>query len=174
MNKIGYSCFDGCESLKTVTLPKEKAFVVSETAFRGCAALQSLDLANVTTIGIKAFTGCGALASINFNTLSDNLPTVANENAFDEWHYANTAIKVPDPKYSEFAADAFWSKFLQLQHPSLFAYTAVPGGYSVSKSQYALEEDFTGMLEIPGQHESADVVAIAESAFQGVTGIIFL
>ncbi|MDY6106382.1 MAG: leucine-rich repeat protein, partial [Candidatus Limisoma sp.] len=144
---------------------------VSETAFRGCAALQSLDLANVTTIGIKAFTGCGALASINFNTLSDNLPTVANENAFDEWHYANTAIKVPDPKYSEFAADAFWSKFLQLQHPSLFAYTAVPGGYSVSKSQYALEEDFTGMLEIPGQHESADVVAIAESAFKGVTGI---
>ena len=171
LNKIGYSCFDGCESLKTVTLPKEKAFVVSETAFRGCAALQSLDLANVTTIGIKAFTGCGALASINFDTLSDNLPTVANENAFDEWHYANTAIKVPDPKYSEFAADAFWSKFLQLQHPSLFAYTAVPGGYSVSKSQYALEEDFTGMLEIPGQHESADVVAIAESAFQGVTGI---
>ena len=171
LRKIGYSCFDGCESLKTVTLPKEKAFVVSETAFRGCAALQSLDLANVTTIGIKAFTGCGALASINFNTLSDNLPTVANENAFDEWHYANTAIKVPDPKYSEFAADAFWSKFLQLQHPSLFAYTAVPGGYSVSKSQYALEEDFTGMLEIPGQHESADVVAIAESAFQGVTGI---
>ena len=171
LNKIGYSCFDGCESLKTVTLPKQKAFVVSETAFRGCAALQSLDLANVTTIGIKAFTGCGALASINFNTLSDNLPTVANENAFDEWHYANTAIKVPDPKYSEFAADAFWSKFLQLQHPSLFAYTAVPGGYSVSKSQYALEEDFTGMLEIPGQHESADVVAIAESAFQGVTGI---
>lgn len=171
LNKIGYSCFDGCESLKTVTLPKEKAFVVSETAFRGCAALQSLDLANVTTIGIKAFTGCGALASINFNTLSDNLPTVANENAFDEWHYANTAIKVPDPKYSEFTADAFWSKFLQLQHPSLFAYTAVPGGYSVSKSQYALEEDFTGMLEIPGQHESADVVAIAESAFKGVTGI---
>ena len=171
ISKIGYSCFDGCESLKTVTLPKEKAFVVSETAFRGCAALQSLDLANVTTIGIKAFTGCGALASINFNTLSDNLPTVANENAFDEWHYANTAIKVPDRKYSEFAADAFWSKFLQLQHPSLFAYTAVPGGYSVSKSQYALEEDFTGMLEIPGQHESADVVAIAESAFQGVTGI---
>ena len=170
ISKIGYSCFDGCTSLKTLSLP-EKEFAVNETAFRGCAALQSLDLANVTTIGIKAFTGCGALASINFNTLSDNLPTVANENAFDEWHYANTAIKVPDPKYSEFAADAFWSKFLQLQHPSLFAYTAVPGGYSVSKSQYALEEDFTGMLEIPGQHESADVVAIAESAFQGVTGI---
>ncbi|MBS7375540.1 MAG: leucine-rich repeat protein, partial [Muribaculaceae bacterium] len=57
------------------------------------------------------------------------------------------------------------------KHPSLFAYNEVPGGYSVSKSQYALDEDFIGMLEIPGQYENCNVVAIAENAFQNYTAI---
>ena len=170
LNKIGYSCFDGCESLTEVPIP-EQAFVVSETAFRGCAALRSLDLANVTSIGTKAFTGCSALASISLKPSSDILPTVENEDAFDEWHFANTLIEVPDDKYSSFTTDAFWSKFSSYKHPSLLAYTEVTGGYSVGKSPYALNEDFIGMLEIPGQYNSSDVVSIAESTFQDLTGL---
>ena len=42
LNKIGHSCFDGCENLETVTLPKTE-FKINTTAFRGCAALKSLD-----------------------------------------------------------------------------------------------------------------------------------
>ena len=129
LNKIGYSCFDGCASLETVTLPKKKEFKINTTAFRGCAALQSLDLANVTSIGTKAFNGCSALTSISIN----NLPTMENEDAFDEWHFANTEIAVPDEKYSTFTTDAYWGKFSNFKHPSLFAYTEVSGGYSVSK-----------------------------------------
>ena len=170
LNKIGYSCFDGCESLTEVPIP-EQAFVVSETAFRGCAALRSLDLANVTSIGTKAFTGCSTLASISLKPSSDILPTVENEDAFDEWHFANTLIEVPDDKYSSFTTDAFWSKFSSYKHPSLLAYTEVTGGYSVGKSPYALNEDFIGMLEIPGQYNSSDVVSIAESTFQDLTGL---
>ena len=170
LNKIGYSCFDGCESLTEVPIP-EQAFVVSETAFRGCAALRSLDLANVTSIGTKAFTGCSALASISLKPSSDILPTVENEDAFDEWHFANTLIEVPDDKYRSFTTDAFWSKFSSYKHPSLLAYTEVTGGYSVGKSPYALNEDFIGMLEIPGQYNSSDVVSIAESTFQDLTGL---
>lgn len=170
LNKIGYSCFDGCESLTEVPIP-EQAFVVSETAFRGCAALRSLDLANVTSIGTKAFTGCSTLASISLKPSSDILPTVKNEDAFDEWHFANTLIEVPDDKYSSFTTDAFWSKFSSYKHPSLLAYTEVTGGYSVGKSPYALNEDFIGMLEIPGQYNSSDVVSIAESTFQDLTGL---
>ena len=166
LNKIGHSCFDGCENLETVTLPKTE-FKINTTAFRGCAALQSLDLANVTLIGTKAFNGCGALTSISIN----NLPTMENEDAFDEWHFANTEIAVPDEKYSTFTTDAYWGQFSNFKHPSLFAYTEVPGGYSVSKSPYALEADFTGMLEIPAKYNSSNVVAVAEGAFQGFTNL---
>ena len=169
LNKFGYCCFLGCESLKEVSIP-EQAFLINDKAFKGCAALESIYLANVTSIGDEAFTGCSALASINLKPLSNNLPTVENENAFDAWHFANTLITVPDDKYSVFTADAFWSKF-QIKHPSLFAFTEVPGGYSVSKSPYALDEDFTGMLVIPEQYNSGNVVAIAEGTFQDFTGL---
>ena len=166
LNKIGYSCFDGCESLEEVPIP-EQAFKINMTAFRGCAALKSLDLANVTSIGTQAFNGCSALTSISIN----NLPTMEKEDAFDEWHFANTEIAVPDEKYSTFTADAYWRQFNHFKHPSLFAYTEVSGGYSISKSQYALDEDFTGMLVIPEQYNSGNVVAIAEGTFQGFTGL---
>ena len=170
LNKIGYSCFDGCESLKEVPIP-EKAFKINETAFRGCAALQSLNLANVTSIGTKAFTGCSALTSISLQPLSDALPTMEKEDAFDEWHYANTEIEVPDEKYSVFVTDASWNKFVHIKHPSLFAYDEVTDGYSIRKSQYALDEDFVGMLEIPAKYESGDVVAIEENAFNVENGL---
>ena len=166
LNKIGYSCFDGCESLEEVPIP-EQAFKINMTAFRGCAALKSLDLANVTLIGTQAFNGCSALTSISINSI----PTMEKEDAFDEWHFANTEIAVPDEKYSTFTADAYWRQFNHFKHPSLFAYTEVSGGYSISKSQYALDEDFTGMLEIPEQYNSGNVVAIAAGTFQGFTGL---
>ena len=170
ISKIGYSCFDGCTSLTTLSLPQTE-YLINETAFRGCAALQSLNLANVTSIGTKAFTGCSALTSISLQPLSDALPTMEKEDAFDEWHYANTEIEVPDEKYSVFVTDASWNKFVHIKHPSLFAYDEVTDGYSIRKSQYALDEDFVGMLEIPGQYNSRDVVSIAEGTFQGFTGL---
>ena len=167
VNKVGYGCFLDCESLETVTLPKQGSFKVNESAFKGCAALQSLDLAYVTLIGTKAFNGCNALTSISIN----NIPTLEKEDAFDEWHYANTRIAVPDEKYNSFTTDEFWKNFANYKHPSLFAYNEVTGGYSVSKSQYALDEDFIGMLEIPGQYENGNVVAIAKDSFKGYTGL---
>ncbi|MGN0210054.1 MAG: leucine-rich repeat protein, partial [Muribaculaceae bacterium] len=212
ISKIGYSCFDGCESLKTLTLP-EQAFAINETAFRncksltsfdfanvtsigkgsfsgctglestpnishltsitesafqGCSSLPSLELADLTSIGTKAFTGCTALTSITF---TNNPPTTTIEDAFDEWHYTNTLIDVLDEKYSLFVADAVWQQFLKLKHPALFAYSPVEGGYSIAKGQFALAEDFAGMLEIPTEYETGKVVAIAEGAFEGLTGL---
>ena len=212
--QIGVSCFDGCESLKRVDLPVEGTLTIRETAFRGCAALQHFNFANITSIGkgsfdgcvsladtpnmsdvtsidesafngcsslsnlafsnltsigTKAFKGCSALASISIKSLNNNPPTVANTDAFDDWHYNNTMLEVLDEKYNDFANDATWKKFLRLT--SLFSYTEVEGGYSISKSQHALDSYFTDMLVIPGQYNSSNVVAIAEGAFLGLTGL---
>ena len=60
ISKIGYSCFDGCTSLKTLSLP-ETDFLINETAFRNCTALESFDFSNVTSIGKGSFSGCVAL-----------------------------------------------------------------------------------------------------------------
>ena len=212
ISKIGYSCFDGCESLMTLSLPKQ-LFAINETAFRGCTALTSFDFANVSSIGkgsfsgctglisvpnishltsitesafegctslpslefadlasigTKAFAGCTALTSIKF---TNNPPTETIENAFDEWHFTNTLIDVLDEKYSTFVADAVGGEFLKIKHPTLFAYTPVEGGYSIAKGQFALSEDFAGMLEIPTEYETGKVVAIAAGAFEGLTGL---
>ena len=167
ISKIGYSCFDGCESLTTLTLP-EQAFAINETAFRNCKSLTSLELADLTSIDTKAFTGCTALTSITF---TNNPPTTTIEDAFDKWHFSNTLIDVLDEKYSAFADDAVWQKFLKLKHPALFAYSPVEGGYSIAKGQFALAEDFAGMLEVPTEYEAGKVVAIAEGAFEGLTGL---
>ncbi|MGN1258449.1 MAG: leucine-rich repeat protein, partial [Candidatus Limisoma sp.] len=172
ISKIGYSCFDGCESLTTLSLPQTD-YLINETAFRNCAALESLDLANVTSIGTKAFNGCNALTSISLSTRLDAALPVASEDAFDASHFTNIELKVPDEKYQTFFADDFWGKF-SIKHPSLFAFKKVTDGYSVSKSEYALDEDFVGMLEIPAKYESGDVVAIEENAFNvknGLTGV---
>ena len=78
ISKIGYSCFDGCTSLKTLSLP-EKEFAVNETAFRNCTALESFDFTNVTSLGKASFKGCTALASTpNISKL-----TTITENAFE-------------------------------------------------------------------------------------------
>ena len=62
ISKIGYSCFDGCTSLTTISLPQTE-FLINETAFRGCTALEEFDFTNVTSIGKGSFKGCTSLAS---------------------------------------------------------------------------------------------------------------
>lgn len=240
ISKIGYSCFDGCESLTTLSLPQTE-FLINETAFRGCKALEefdftnvtsigkgsfkgctslastpnisavttigegsfegctgltSLDFKNLTSIGTKAFTDCSALKSINFisssetpitvsigsqaftgcsvletisfKTSSYNPPTVANEDAFDASHYATTVIDVLDEKFQDFVNNKIWCKFRNLKHPAMFVYKydEATGTYSVRKGKYALESDFTGIVEIPATYNSADVVAIEAEGFQ--------
>lgn len=240
ISKIGYSCFDGCTSLTTLSLPQTE-FLINETAFRGCKALEefdftnvtsigkgsfkgctslastpnisavttigegsfegctgltSLDFKNLTSIGTKAFTDCSALKSINFisssetpitvsigsqafsscsvletisfKTSSYNPPTVANEDAFDASHYATTVIDVLDEKFQDFVNNKIWCKFRNLKHPAMFVYKydEATGTYSVRKGKYALESDFTGIVEIPATYNSADVVAIEAEGFQ--------
>lgn len=161
---IGKGSFKGCVSL-TGTTGICGVTSIGESAFEGCTQLPSLQFTNLESIGTKAFTGCSSLLSISFNSKEKTPPTVASEDAFDAWHYATTEIDVLEEKYREFADNDIWKKFDHLKRPAMFAYEPVSGGYSISKGEYALDEDFTGMLEIPAEYNSANVVAIANDAF---------
>ena len=177
VTSIGKGSFKGCVAL-TDAAHISNVSTIGEGSFEGCTGLTSLDFVNLTSIGSKAFTGCSALASISIKSESNNPPTVENEDAFDEWHYNTTNIDVLDKKYSEFAADAIWSKFLNIKHPAMFTYAKMSdsGGYSIAKAQYALGSDFAGMFEIPEQYNSEDVVAIEANAFENIsdiTGVTF-
>ena len=167
---IGKGSFKGCVSL-TGTTGIAGVTSIGESAFEGCTQLPSLQFTNLESIGTKAFSGCSSLLSISFNSKEKTPPTVASEDAFDAWHYATTEIDVLEEKYREFAANDIWKKFDHLKRPAMFAYEPVTGGYSISKGLYALDEDFTGMLEIPAEYNSANVVAIANGAFSKLSGI---
>ena len=78
ISKIGYSCFDGCTSLTTISLPQTE-FLINETAFRGCTALEEFDFTNVTSIGKGSFKGCTSLAS----TPNTSAVTTIGEGSFE-------------------------------------------------------------------------------------------
>ena len=79
LQKIGYAVFDGCASLRAVTLPK-KVSELGDYSFRGCKSLTGLTLdadAKITAIGSYAFSGCTSLS-----TLADILADVETVDAY--------------------------------------------------------------------------------------------
>ena len=61
---IGYSAFDGCTSLTSITIPNSVTSIGGD-AFYGCSGLTSITIPNsVTSIGSSAFYGCSGLTSI--------------------------------------------------------------------------------------------------------------
>lgn len=88
---IGASAFNGCFSLKSVSLPNTIKEIVSG-AFGGCTALDSIIIPNsVTSIGNSAFSGCNKLKYVK---LSDSLTTI-KESVFYEC-YSLKEIKLPN------------------------------------------------------------------------------
>lgn len=53
--KIPDQAFSGCKKLKTVTFDNSKLTSIGKEAFKECAALEYMDLANVATLGASAF-----------------------------------------------------------------------------------------------------------------------
>jgi len=61
---IGYSAFEGCKSLRSVTLPSTVT-ELSRSAFRDCSGLTEVQLKEgLQVIGERAFYGCKALRSV--------------------------------------------------------------------------------------------------------------
>lgn len=65
VTSISFGAFDGCTSLKTVTIPSSFSSV-SSGAFRNCTSLENVSVPDtVTLIGAFAFDNCAKLKSIN-------------------------------------------------------------------------------------------------------------
>ena len=74
---IGAHAFDGCSSLKDITILPEDITSIGEYAFSNYSALTSITLPrSITTIDEYAFSNCSALTSI---TLPENITTIGKE-----------------------------------------------------------------------------------------------
>ena len=69
----GHGAFHGCTALVRVTLP-DSVVTIGNYGFNGCSSLSSINLNNVTTIGINAFLGSG-ITTVN----APNLTTLYRE-----------------------------------------------------------------------------------------------
>lgn len=62
---IEVDCFNGCENLKTVTLPPTIT-VIEDYSFYGCTSLEAITIPDsVVNIGMKAFCGCAAIEEVS-------------------------------------------------------------------------------------------------------------
>ena len=75
---VGPKAFENCESLEVVEnrSPNSTATIdrVGESAFKGCKALQTVDLSSATSVGNSAFSGCESLKKVNLSSV----PSVGN------------------------------------------------------------------------------------------------
>ena len=72
---IGDSAFDGCSSLKSVTIPNSVTSI-GKFAFNDCSSLKSVTIPNsVTSIVQSSFSGCSSLRSV---TIPDSVTSIGD------------------------------------------------------------------------------------------------
>ena len=91
VTSIGYSAFDNCYSLSSITMP-DGVTSIGESAFDSCYSLASITIPDgVTSIGAYAFANCNSLSSI---TMPDGVTSIETY-AFDGC-YSLASITIPD------------------------------------------------------------------------------
>lgn len=76
---VEVDCFNGCENLKTVTLP-DTITVIEDYSFYNCTALESISIPrNVKNIGFQAFYGCTSLEELRIPAGTDDIEAFAFE-----------------------------------------------------------------------------------------------
>ena len=102
VTSIGWSAFEGCSSLTSVTIP-DTVTSIGWSAFEGCTGLASVTIPDsVTSIGDWAFCDCSSLTSV---TIPDTVTRIGY-NAFEGCN-SLTSVTIPD-NVTSISSDAFY------------------------------------------------------------------
>lgn len=128
---IEQSTFSDCSGLTSIELPVGLT-TIGDSAFSGCSGLTSIDIPDgVTSIGVAAFEHCHKLASIELpialteilevvfdycNSLREivsknPVPPVALESTFEDMHYRNSILRVPQEAVDDYRNADVWCNF---------------------------------------------------------------
>ncbi len=176
VTSIGGDAFYGCCSLTSVIIPNSVT-IIGDNAFGECSGLTSVIIPkNVTSIGRSAFSGCTSLTEIKS---LNSTPPSAYEDTFDEQHYQNAKLNVPQDALSAYKAITPWCAFLNT--PNL-AITDLRYSYDDSKMTATVigfnGEKTSSDLVIPAtttyQNQIYNVVAIGERAFENCSSLKYV
>ena len=111
LETLGNFIFSKCGSLSSIEIPKSVTSIGIYTFF-SCGSLTSIDIPeNVTSIGDNVFTACNSLTEIRSKNPT---PPEASRNAFDDYHYTDCALIVPEGSLDKYGAAAVWCNFVNM------------------------------------------------------------
>ena len=89
---------------------------IGGSAFEGCSSLESIDIPNsVTEIWYSAFEGCSALKEVHCRRIENIKEMEVNKSAFEEEHFDECVLYVPDGTLLEYRHHPVWGKFKQIE-----------------------------------------------------------
>jgi hypothetical protein len=148
---IGKAAFSSCYSLESIDVPSAITYI-SMTCFGNCEKLQSITIPSVVTeIDYYTFKGCTALRKIY--SLNPTPPIVNGDednsfnNAFEDYHYRNATLYVPNGTSAIYWLHPFWERFYNVVELGASNVKGIVNEIE-AKSDYMY--DLNGMRVTPG------------------------
>ncbi len=168
---IAYSAFAWCTSLESVTMGNS-VISINRYAFSNCTSLTSVEIpASVTLIDSFAFRACNALTDI---ICLGATPATIKSDTFDDSHYSNAVLTVPNGCSSAYRDAEFWQNFTYInERPYDFKvgdiYYRITGDNTVEVCNDGTDRSYVGDIIIPPtvtyEGTRYNVTALGELAF---------